>query len=47
MFRFNKCRFINQKYKDGTSRSAVWKIIKTPAVYTLETSLCGASINSS
>jgi hypothetical protein len=47
MFSFSKSKFSLSKGKDGTSRVALWKILKIPAVYTLETSLCGAALTSS
>jgi hypothetical protein len=45
-FNFDKCRFKVEKTRKGTSRIALWRIVKAPAVYTLEASLCGAAINS-
>lgn len=47
IFSFQKSKFSNDKEKDGTSRIVFWRMLKIPAVYTLETSLCGASVNSS
>lgn len=44
---FNKCKFKVEKTRKGTSRIALWRIVKAPAVYTLEASLCGASTNNS
>lgn len=46
-FNFDKCRFKVEKTRKGTSRIALWRIVKAPAVYTLEASLCGAAIKSS
>ena len=43
IFNFKKCTFDNSQYKEGTGRVAVWKMLKIPAVYTLEASLCGAA----
>ena len=45
IFSFRKSKFSIEKEKDGTSRISLWKTLKIPAVYTLETSLCGGSIN--
>lgn len=47
IFCFKKCKFTVSKAKEGTSRVALWRMLKIPAVYTLETSLCGSSIDSS
>jgi cytosolic carboxypeptidase protein 2/3 len=46
MFDFKKCKFSISKNKEGTSRIALWILLKMPSVYTLEASLCGSSINS-
>ena len=43
MFDFKKCTFQSSKIKEGTGRVTLWKMLKIPAVYTLEASLCGAS----
>lgn len=43
-FSFAKCKFKVEKYKEGTSRISMWRQLRTPAVYTLETSMCGAAI---
>lgn len=45
-FNYKKCKFKMERAKQGTSRITIWKAIKTPAVYTLEASLCGAAIDS-
>ena len=42
MFSYSKCKFMQGRAKEGTSRVSIWKMLKIPAVYTLETSLCGA-----
>ena len=47
IFSFEKSKFSLSKGKEGTSRVALWKLLKVPAVYTLETSLCGAGKKSS
>lgn len=44
-FNYKKCKFKVEKSKQGTSRITLWRMIKTPAVYTLETSLCGGAID--
>ena len=46
IFSFVKSRFKISKSKEGTSRLSVWRMLKIPAVYTLETSLCGAAATS-
>ena len=47
IFSYEKSKFSISKGKEGTSRVALWKLLRVPAVYTLETSLCGAGIQSS
>ena len=42
-FSYPKCKFSNSRTKEGTSRVSLWRILRIPAVYTLETSLCGGS----
>jgi hypothetical protein len=44
-FNYKKCKFKIERAKQGTSRISLWRLIKTPAVYTLETSLCGGDID--
>lgn len=46
MFSFRKCIFKANKVKDGTSRNNIWRLLKVPGVYTMETSLCGGPLNS-
>lgn len=46
MFSFRKCIFKANKEKDGTSRNNIWRLLKVPGVYTMETSLCGGPLNS-
>ena len=43
LFNFDFCTFTNSKDKVGTGRVVVWKMIKAPAVSTLEISLCGGA----
>jgi hypothetical protein len=43
LFNYSKCTFSAAKAREGTSRMAFWRILRIPAVYTLETSLCGAT----
>ena len=43
IFNYKKCTFSVSKFKEGTGRVCVWKMLKIPAVYTLEASLCGAA----
>ena len=45
-FSFSDCNFGVQKSKLSTARIALWKIVNTPAVYTIEASFYGASIGS-
>jgi hypothetical protein len=45
-FSFSECTFGVQKSKASTARIALWKIVNTPAVYTIEASFYGASIGS-
>lgn len=45
-FSIEKCRFSVQRQLEGTARIVFWRMLKTPAVYTLETSVCGASAES-
>jgi hypothetical protein len=45
LFSFEKSDVIIDKDKEGTSRVVIWRMLKIPAVYTLEVSLCGAAIN--
>jgi len=47
MFKYKKCTFNIGKLKEGTGRVQIWKLLKIPAVYTLEASLCGADKKSS
>ena len=46
IFSFEKSRFTVDRVVDGCSRIVMWRLLRIPAVYTLETSLCGASIKS-
>ena len=46
IFSYPKCKFSVGKTKEGTSRIALWRLLKISTVYTLETSLCGSSIKS-
>ena len=46
IFKFSKCTFNVEVSKEGTSRVALWKMLKTPVVFTLETSMCGAGVRS-
>ena len=46
LFSFKRSKFNVEKYKDSTSRVCLWRSLKIPAVYTLETSLCGGSMKS-
>ena len=46
LFNYKKCKFSMARCKEGTSRVAVWKMLRIPAVYTLETSLCGGALGS-
>lgn len=46
MFSYPRSKFSVSKGKEGTSRIAIWRMLKIPSVYTLETSLCGAAIKS-
>lgn len=43
MFSFPKCKFSNDKSKKGTSRVTLWRMLRIPAVYTFETSMCGGA----
>lgn len=45
LFSFPKCKFSNGRSKEGTSRVSLWRMLRIPAVYTLETSLCGGAPN--
>ena len=45
-FSFEDCNFGVQKSKQSTARIALWRIVNTPAVYTIEASFYGASIGS-
>ena len=45
IFSFQKCKFSCSKSKEGTSRVSLWKMLRIPAVYTFETSLCGGAAN--
>lgn len=47
LFSYTKCRFSTEKSREGTSRMAIWRLLRIPAVYTLETSLCGSTPESS
>lgn len=47
MFSYPRSKFSVSKGKEGTSRIAIWRLLKIPSVYTLETSLCGAAMKSS
>ena len=44
LFSFQKSQFKVEREKESTSRVAMWRKLKIPGVYTLETSLCGASL---
>jgi cytosolic carboxypeptidase protein 2/3 len=43
-FSFEHCSFVVRKSKEATARISMWKMLKIPAVYTLEASFCGADI---
>ena len=45
-FSFPDCNFGVQKSKQSTARIALWKIVNTPAVYTIEASFFGPNIGS-
>lgn len=47
IFSFQKSKFTVSRDKESSSRVAMWRLLKIPGVYTLETSLCGAGIHSS
>ena len=38
---YNSSSYEVQKSKEGTARVSMWKYLKIPYVYTLETSFCG------
>ena len=46
IFKYERSKFSLSKGKEGTSRCCLWRMLKVPAVYTLETSLCGCVIKS-
>lgn len=43
-FSFESSRFNIHKSKESTARVTMWRELKIPAVYTMETSFCGPSI---
>lgn len=45
-FSYAKSTFKVLEEKEGSARVSLWRTIKTPAVFTLETSVCGAGVRS-
>ena len=43
-FSYDNSRFNTHKSKEATSRVAMWRELKIPAVYTMESSFCGPEI---
>lgn len=41
-FQYDCCRFNVHKSKESTARVSLWKDLKIPAVFTMESSFCGA-----
>ena len=42
-FNYSHCNFCVQKCKEGSARVSIWKMLKNPNIFTLETSFFGAS----
>ena len=42
-FNYSHCNFCVQKCKEGSARVSLWKLLKNPNIFTLETSFCGSS----
>lgn len=42
-FSYPQCRFGQNRFMEGTSRISMWKDLKIPGVYTLESSFCGTT----
>lgn len=45
-FSYRSCAFTNSTDKFGTARVSLFKILKLPNIYTLETSFCGPNKSS-
>ena len=43
LFSYSKCRFGQHRTMEGTSRISLWRDLKVPSIYTLESSFCGTN----